>query len=178
MDVFLLAAMGELHMRTTYDLKHGAASEPGSIRDSLARLESQGFLVREGGEDRGWRSMELTEQGTKHLREQWAEGLNPDKEIESVVRSAAVAMTMANALAAATFLRNAASRCERLTGPTEPNAAHLREGLIEFHADAREIYEWRKRAFEAEFLHERASGLIDDSVGEEVASRVSRKKQS
>lgn len=67
---------------------------------------------------------------------------------------------------------------ERLTGPTGLNAVHLRKGQIEFHTDAREICEWRKRAFEAQFLHELASGLTDNSVGEEVSSRLSRKKQS
>src|SRR3974390_1027321 len=133
--MFLLAAVGELRIRTTYDLKEEVALQPGSIRESISRLMSQGYLVRPAAKARGRRPMELTESGKKHLREHWAEGLNPDKEVESVVRSAALAMTMADASATSAFLREAASSRERHSGPTQVDPVSLRKGAIAFHRE-------------------------------------------
>jgi DNA-binding MarR family transcriptional regulator len=154
-EIFLLVAVGKLGLRTLYELKRVAGLEPGSIRGLIAQLERQGLLVRsDHKERRGARPMELTADGRACIANHWMQSLNPNKEMESLLRSATVALAMGDASVASKFLRQSMSARERHRGPLEVSAATLRKGPVEFHAEAREIYAWRRRAFEAVLLRE------------------------
>lgn len=158
-EIFLLVAVGKLGLSTLYALKQ-AGLEPGSVRGLIARLEQHGLLARaEERERHGARPMEVTGNGHRYVAEHWHATLIPKQEMESVLRSAAVAMAMADAEFASKFLLKAASERERYQGPTEANAETMRKGALDFHGEVREIYTHRRRAFEAGLLRELGSKL-------------------
>ena len=158
-EIFVLVAVGKLGLSTLYELKQ-AGLEPGSVRGLIARLEQQGLLERTQERKRhGARPMEVTGNGLRYIAEHWFASQIPKQEMESVLRSAAVAMAMADAEFASKFLLQAASERERYQGPMEANGETMRKGAVEFHGEMREIYTHRRRAFEAGLLRELGSKL-------------------
>lgn len=159
MEIFLLAAVSGLGLNTLYSLKQAAGLEPGSISTALTRLEKLGLLRRSGGEKRGRRVMTLTEEGGRFVTAHWTKCLDPRREVESILRSAAVALAMGDTSIARHFLLEAASDRARLRALNPVNGISVQGGPIEFQARARAVYEFRRRGMEEDFLKELGMGL-------------------
>ncbi len=159
MGIFLLAAIARGGLRTLYALQQEADLQPGSVKGVLGHLEAQGLLNRSAGAKRGRRDMAVTEAGEELLRNEWVQCLDPTREVESVLRSATVALWMADTSRAADFLRNAASMRRPRRAPLAWTAMQYRFTPIEIHAQLRESYEDRRRGFEEQLLEDFATYL-------------------
>lgn len=161
MEIFLLAAIARGGLRTLYALQQEAGLQPGSIKGALNHLEDGGLLSRSQGAKRGRRDMSVTATGEEFLRSEWAKCLDPAREIESVLRSATVALWMADAARSAEFLRTAASM--RMPRRARPGLMAMQHRLapMEIHAHLRETYEDRRRGFEEQLLEEFSTYLRD-----------------
>ena len=154
MEIFLLAAVSRLGLSTFYLLKQEADLEPGSIRGAIGQLENLRMLHRAEGEKRGRRVMKLTDRGKDFLTARWRDCLDPHREVETLIRSATVALAMGDISAASGTLLGAASERVRQRVPVEANEISLRDGLMQFHRRARLAYEFRRSEMEASFLQE------------------------
>jgi DNA-binding PadR family transcriptional regulator len=162
MEVFLMAAISRGGLATLYALQQEAGLQPGNINPLLRDLEEAGLLERSEVPSRGRRrrTMALTEAGEKFLAERWTNCLDPNREIESILRSVTVALLMNDARTAFNFLRDSASERERHRGPKELGPASLERNPIDFHAEMRAVYASRRRAMEAAVLTEFARNLL------------------
>jgi len=119
---------------------------------SLSRLEKLGLLCRSDGEKRGRRVMTLTEEGERFVTSHWTKCLDPQRELESIFRSVAVALAMDNPSVASGFLLDAASHRVRLQTLNPVNEIPFECGPIEFHAQARAVYDLRRWGTEENLL--------------------------
>ncbi len=156
-----MAAIARGGLRTLYALQQEAGLQPGSVKGVLGHLEAQGLLSRSAGTKRGRRDMAVTEAGEEFLLNEWPQCLDPTREVESVLRSATVALWMADTSRAADFLRSAASMRQPRRAPQAWTAIQRRFTPIEIHAQLREKYEDRRRGFEEQLLEEFSTYLKD-----------------
>jgi hypothetical protein len=105
------------------------------------------------------RTMSLTEAGERFLVYQWGNGLDTKRDIESILRSATVALLMNDARTAFNFLHQSASERDRRQDLEELGSASLERTPIDFHAEMRAVYGSRRRAMEASVLTEFAQAL-------------------
>lgn len=94
MELFLLALIGRMGLKSLYELRQKAALEPGAIRLTLRRLEAEELITRSERGRRMRRDLALTPAGFEAL-ERWHHSLQGHGDAESVLRSAFVAWTMA-----------------------------------------------------------------------------------
>jgi nitrogen fixation/metabolism regulation signal transduction histidine kinase len=96
--------------------------------------------------------MALTPAGEQVLLEQWKNSMEVKREIESILRSATVALLMEDIGEAIMFLDRAAF--ERLKSPGNQvfGADSAERTPIDLHAAMRDVYDGRCRAMEADFL--------------------------
>lgn len=167
MDFFLMAAISRGGLNSLYAFQRHAELQPGSISSTINSLGKFGLLGRRDAEKRGRRPMVLTETGERILAEQWRGSLNPHREIESVFRSATVALLMGDVDAAIEFLfRSASERSSRL-GPEGALPYFTGVHPVDLHAEMRAVYDRRRRSMEASLLQEFAAGLRE--LGEKEA---------
>lgn len=159
MGIFLLVAISRLGLNTLYALKQEAGLEPGSIRAAIGQLENLGLVVRSDGEKRGRRPMKLTAEGERFLVAHWMNSLDSRRDMETVLRSATIALAMADVSIASGFLLEAASERVKRGAWNAANGASSEGGPTLFHSRARLVYEDRRRRMEADLLQEIGMGL-------------------
>ena len=163
MELFLMAAIARGGLTTLYAFQRKADLEPGSIKKVIAALEMAGLLARSNVATSGRRrrTMALTEAGKRFLEEGWKNSMNVKREMESVLRSATVALLMGNIGEAIMFLDRAA--LERLKSPGYQvfGGATPESTPIELHAAMRDVYDGRRRAMEADVLLKCREGLME-----------------
>lgn len=149
-----MAAIARGGLTTLYAFQRNAGLEPGSIKKVIAALEMAGLLKRSNVATSGRRrrTMALTEEGNRFLVEQWKNSMDVKREMESILRSATVALLMEDIGEAIMFLVQAAT--ERLKSPGNQvfGAASPESTPIDLHAAMRNVYDGRRRAMEADVL--------------------------
>jgi DNA-binding PadR family transcriptional regulator len=161
MEVFLMAVISRGGLNTLYALQQEAGLQPGSINPIIKDLENAGLMDRSEVAKRGRRrrSISLTEAGERFLVGQWGNGLDTKRDIESILRSATVALLMNDIRRAFDFLHESASERERHQDSKELGPVSLKRTPIDFHAEMRAVYGSRRRAMEAAVLTEFARNL-------------------
>src|SRR3954454_23727883 len=94
MEMFILAAVSRGGLDTLYALQQEAGLQPGGIAPVIRRLEQEGLLTRLEGGKRRRRAMKVTEKGEEFLGSQWGNLIDDRRELESILRSATVALLM------------------------------------------------------------------------------------
>jgi len=161
MEMFLMAAISRGGLHTLYAFQQAAGLQPGSIKHVIKELEKAGLLVRSEGATRGRRAMALTEAGQRFLVEEWRKGLVANREMESVLRSATVALLRGDIVTAFQFLHDSAIERERRQGPTKLGEASSGKAPVDFHAEMRAVYENRRREMERDVLREFGDKLME-----------------
>ncbi len=163
MEIFLLAAISRGALRTLYALQQVAGLQPGSVRGVLKALEAAGLLVRSEIAQRGRRRriMTVTEAGKEFLDARWKEGLDPNREMESVLRGATLALAMGQIEEAIRFLHDAANKRLLRQGPQELGGKFAEMGPFDLHAEMRTVFENRRRVMEAYTLQESGKVLME-----------------
>jgi DNA-binding MarR family transcriptional regulator len=156
MELFLMAAIARGGLTTLYAFQRKADLEPGSIRKVIAALQMAGLLVRSNVATSGRRrrTMALTEVGKRFLEERWKNSMQEKREMESILRSATVALLMEDIGAAIVFLGQAAFDRRKNPGSQVFGAASLESTPIDLHAAMRNVYDGRRREIEADVLLE------------------------
>jgi DNA-binding PadR family transcriptional regulator len=161
MEVFLMAVISRGGLNTLYALQQEAGLQPGSINLVIKDLENAGLMDRSDVARRGRRrrTMVLTEAGERFLVDQWRDSLNANREMESIFRSATVALLMKDTRTAFDFLHQSAFERERRQDPKKLGPASSERTPIDFHAEMRAVYGSQRRAMEAAVLTEFARNL-------------------
>jgi DNA-binding MarR family transcriptional regulator len=160
MQIFLMAAISRGGLNTLYALQQAAGLQPGSLAHVIKALMEAGMLERSEGAKRGRREMALTAAGERFLVEEWRKGLVANREMESVLRSATVALLMDDIVTAFRFLHESALERERRQGPTKLGEASSGKAPVDFHSEMRAVYETRRREMERDVLREFADKLM------------------
>ena len=154
MEMFVMAAMSRGSLNTLYTFQRAAGLQPGSLKSVIQQLEKNRLLNRSRGTKRGRRVMSLTEAGERFLSEEWRSCLDSRREVESILRSATVALLLGETGAAVNFLLHSASERARRVVPNELGKTSPEKEIIDFHAEMRTVYEHRRRAMEANVLED------------------------
>ena len=154
MELFLMASVSRGGLTTLYAFQRDAGLEPGSIKKVISALEMAGLLERSNVPTSGRRrrNMTLTPAGEQVLLERWKKSMDAKREMESLLRSATVALLMGEIGEAIMFLGLAAF--ERLKSPGNQvfGAASPESTPIDLHAAMRDVYDGRRREMEADVL--------------------------
>jgi len=167
MALFIMACIGHGGLNTLYAFQQKTGLQPGSIRPVINELEKTGLLERSEGEKRGRRTMALTKDGETFVAAEWRKGLDAKREVESILRSATIALLMDDIGTALNFLYQSAVERERPWGPNEFGEPSLERGPIEFHTSSRAVYAIRRRSMEAFVLREIAQNLERSANGQQ-----------
>ncbi len=163
-----MAAISRVNLNSLYALQQAVGLQPGSLSHVIKGLEKAGLLVRSEGAKRGRRAMALTEAGERFLTEEWKNSLDANREMESILRSATVALLMGDSAAALDFLYQAASERERRQGLLEFRTFSRQSTPIDMQAEVRAVYENRRRAMETKVLSEFGMNLVKVFGGRET----------
>jgi len=146
-----------------YALQQSVGLQPGSIKAVIQHLADAGLLERSEVAQRGRRrrTFSPTESGEIFLREEWKSSLDRNREMESVLRGATLALLMDDIGEAIKFLHESASGRIRRQGPQELGMVSLEGKPIDLHAAMRAVYENRRWAMEADLLREFAENLVE-----------------
>jgi len=156
-----MAAISRGGLHTLYAFQQAAGLQPGSINHVIKELEKARLLKRSESAKRKRRAMALTAAGEKSLVEEWRKGLVTNREMESVLRSATVALLMGDIVTAFQFLHDSAIERERRQGPTKLGEASSGKAPVDFHAEMRAVYESRRREMERDVLREFGDKLME-----------------
>jgi len=174
MEIFLMAAISRGGLNTIYALQRDADLQPGSIKKAIKDLVEDGLLERSDGAKRGRRAMALTKSGDRFLSEKWMTSLDPKREMESILRSATVALLMGDIGRSINFLMDAASEREKRQGPQQLRApSSSARSPIEVHEEMRAVYENQRRVIEASLLR-RFADELDKHAGAFTSTNVDR----
>ena len=157
--MFILAAISRGGLKTLYAFQQAAGLQPGSIKAPIQGLEKDGLLNRQEGAKRGRRAMALTEAGERFLREEWTKSMEARREIESVLRSAIVALLMGDIVKALNFLSESISCRLQGEGHKELEAISPQTAPIDFHTAMRSYYLNERRVMEIGVLNRFAENL-------------------
>ncbi len=94
MEFFILAAVSRGDLKALYNLQHLGGLQPGGIHPALRRLEAERLLERTQQQRRRRRTISVTPEGEQLLREHWKDCLQEHPDVESILRSTAVALLM------------------------------------------------------------------------------------
>lgn len=163
MEIFLMAAVFQGGLNTLYALHRAVGLQPGSVSQVIKRLEIQHFLVRSAGGKRRRRTISLTEAGEDVLKREWRNCLDPNREMESILRSATVALLMEDPGACLGFLLRCAAERERrqLLQEVSSGLFSPKSSAIELYGAMRAVYESRRWATEAQVLRQLGQYLVD-----------------
>jgi DNA-binding MarR family transcriptional regulator len=159
MEMFLLAAISRGGLNTLYSLQSAAGLQPGSLAPVIRNLVEAGFLVRSEGGKRGRRVMVLTDSGEQLLAEEWKNGLDTRREIESILRGATVALLMNDIGTAIGFLFASASERRPHLSPRELGEIPSGMAPIAVLGEMRAVFGNRRHEMEATVLQEFGTNL-------------------
>jgi DNA-binding PadR family transcriptional regulator len=159
MPTFLMATISRGGLKTLYALQQAAGLQPGSLAHVIKALLEAGFLVRSDVAKRGRRAMALTEAGERFLVEEWRKSMDAGREIESVLRSATVALLMGDIGEASRFLSESITRRPPLQSHQELETISPQETPINFHTAMRTFYLNQRRTMEISVLERIADNL-------------------
>jgi len=154
-----MAAISRGGLTTLYAFQRTAGLEPGSINQIIRRLEKGGLLARSEGAKRGRRAMALTEAGERFLVQEWKKSMDARREIESVLRSATVALLMGDIGEASRFLSESITRRPPLQSHQELETISPQGTPINFHNAMRTFYLNQRRTMEIGVLERFADNL-------------------
>ena len=176
MELFLMASIARGDLNTLYALQRNVNLEPGSIKKVIAGLEMAGLLVRSNVATSGRRrrNMALTAAGEQVLLEQWKNSMDVKRVMESILRSATVALLMGEIGEAIVFLGQAAFQRLKSPGKQVLDAAATESTPIDIHAAMRDVYDGRRRAMEADFLMRCRESLMELAKNREETSQSQR----
>lgn len=160
MAMFLLAAISRGGLNTLYAFQQAAALQPGSIKHAIQELEKAGLLDRSQGSKRGRRTMRLTQAGERFLLNEWPNSMDARREMESVLRSATVALLMGSIGEARRFLSESIGRRLQQEGHRELETISAQGSPIDFHGAMRALYLNERRAMEIRVLERVAEHLM------------------
>jgi DNA-binding PadR family transcriptional regulator len=104
MEFFVLASIERAQANTLYAMHQRAGLQSGGVRPALKTLQQDGLLLRAKTGQRRRREFRLTESGRSFLAQNWPSCLHHHVDIESVLRSAAVAELMGDVSASTQLL--------------------------------------------------------------------------
>lgn len=159
MAMFLMAAVFRGCLNTLYAFQQAAGLEPGSINQVIKELEKADLLVRSEGAKRGRRALALTEAGERFLVEEWKQSMDPRREIESVLRSATVALLMSDIGEASRFLFESITRRPPEQGHRKLETISPEKTPIDFYTAMRAFYLNQRRTMETVVLERFADNL-------------------
>jgi DNA-binding MarR family transcriptional regulator len=159
MPIFLMAAISRGGLKTLYALQQAAGLQPGSLAHVIKALMEAGMLERSEGIKRGRRTMALTEAGERFLVEEWRKGLIANREMESVLRSATVALLMGDIGEASRFLSESITRRPPLQSHRELEMISPQETPFNFHTAMRTFYRNQRQTMEIGVLERIADNL-------------------
>jgi DNA-binding MarR family transcriptional regulator len=159
MTTFLLAAISRGGLNTLYAFQQAAGLQPGSIKHAIQELEKAGLLDRSEGAKRGRRAMTLTEAGERFLAMEWPKSMDAHREIESVLRSATVALLMGRDGDAREFLSESIIKRPPPEGHQELDTISPQGSPISFHTAIRAFYLNERRTMEIKVLERIAESL-------------------
>ena len=154
-----MAAISRGGLTTLYAFQRTAGLEPGSINQIIRRLEKGGLLARSEGAKRGRRAMALTEAGERFLVQEWKKSMDARREIESVLRSATVALLMGDIGEASRFLSESITRRPPLQSHQELETISPQGTPINFHNAMRTFYLNQRRTMVIGVLERFADNL-------------------
>jgi hypothetical protein len=158
MGIFLLAVISRGRLNTLYALQHGLQLQPGSVAPVIHALVQEGLLQRsEAKKKRGSKPMAVTSAGEQLLNDRWKEGLEVDREIETIVRGTTVALLMGDCATAIQHLLGAAHARGRGSESAVFDVPASAWTPISLHARMRALFQKRRYAMEAEVLAELGS---------------------
>jgi DNA-binding PadR family transcriptional regulator len=161
MEMFLIAAISRGGVNTLYGFQQETGLQPGSITKVIVNLQKDGLLDRSDSAKRGRRAMRLTEAGERLLLEEWKLSMNAKREMESILRSATVALLMDDIGAAISFLLQSVFERVRHQGHQEFGSVSLERKPIDLYAAMRDVYDSRRRAMETDVLKKLAEYLME-----------------
>jgi DNA-binding MarR family transcriptional regulator len=163
MEMFLLAAISHGGLNTLYAFQQAAGLQPGSIGHAIQELEKAGLLNLSEGAKRGRRAMTLTEAGERFLVMEWPKSMDARREMESILRSATVALLMGDIGVARGFLFESIGRRPPREGHQELETISPQRSPIDFHSATRAFYLNERRAMEIHVL-ERVAEILKRSA--------------
>jgi DNA-binding PadR family transcriptional regulator len=158
LELFLLALVSR-GLSTPYDLKASAAISPGASIPALLRLEKSGFVFKGEQESRGRLEYSVTPKGKKHLENSWRPLFQtvPSRDLESVLRTACLALLMGEKPAnAAKYLTIASKGLSGRRDLREPSPGLRDPALFGW---MRQVIEPTRRKAEASGLAKLASAV-------------------
>jgi DNA-binding MarR family transcriptional regulator len=161
MEMFLMAVISRGGLNTLYGFQQETGLQPGSITKVIENLQKDGLLDRSDRAKRGRRAMRLTEAGERLLVADWKHSMDAKREMESIFRSATVALLMDDIGSAINFLLQSVFERVRHQGPQEFGLASLERTPIDFYGAMRDVYDSRRRAMEADVLKKLAEYLME-----------------
>jgi DNA-binding MarR family transcriptional regulator len=159
MEIFLMAAISRGGLNTLYALQQAAGLQPGSLAHIIKALMEAGMLERSEGAKRGRRAMKLTEAGERFLVKEWRKSMDAHREIESVLRSATVALLMGDNDEASRFLSESITRRPPLQSHQELETISPQGTPINLHTAMRTFCRNQRRTMEIGVLGRFADNL-------------------
>jgi DNA-binding MarR family transcriptional regulator len=157
MDLFVLALIAHGGLRSLYELQRGVGLQPGGVQPVLRRLEHQGLLKRSEQQTRRRRLMTVTIKGERVLADEWRSCFeHGHADVESVLRSTAIAVLMQERQCAHDFLLSASDHFGQ--GVVKP-AIPGKRSAIELYTFMRQVWERAKRQAAADSMREIARAL-------------------
>lgn len=156
-----MAAISRGGLNTLYALQQRAGLQPGSLSHVIQRLEAHQLQARSESGKRRRRIMSLTEAGEVFLEVEWRNCLDPRREMESILRSATVALLMGDPGAGSEFLFRSAVERDRHPVSQDAGLFSPESTVMDFHEAMRAVYGSRRRVMEAQFLHHLAKTLLE-----------------
>ncbi len=154
MEIFILAAVSRGRLDTLYAMQQATGLQPGGLLPVIERLNKSGLLTRSEEAKRRRRTMKLTEIGEKFLQDEWKNSLDSNREVETILRGATVALFMGDIGTAFGFLLGSGIERDPRHGHPELSISSPVASPIEFLAEMRAVYEGRRRTMEAAVLEE------------------------
>jgi DNA-binding MarR family transcriptional regulator len=149
MEVFLLAAIARGGLDSIYALQREVDLQPGNVLPLIKALIGDGMLTRTEQGRRRRKAIAITEMGEKFLVENWKRGLDSHRDIETVFRSATVALLMGDVGEAVTCLLSYSSEREVRSSAQSSSSISSSSGVIHLHSAMKSIYRQRRNRLEA-----------------------------
>lgn len=159
MPIFLMASISRGGLNTLYALQQATGLQPGSLAHVIKALMGAAMLERSEGAKRGRRAMALTDAGAEFLVKEWRNSLDARREMESVLRSATVALLMGDIGEACRLLVDSIAKRPPQQGHQELETISPERTPIDFHAAMRAFYLNQRRVMEASVLERFADSL-------------------
>ena len=150
MAVFLLAVISRGGLDSLYALRQEAGLQPGNLLPLIRPLIADGMLTRSEQGRRRRKTIAITESGERFLVENWKRGLDIHRDMETVLRSATVALLMDDVREAIRCLQAFSSEREARSRAQALYSLSPITGAIPLHAAMKAVYQQRRDSLDAD----------------------------